>query len=148
MANDLASRAALTLRGTAPALASALPPVSLGRAGRAASRRAGGPRGAGRAAAGRLRTARGELAVDEREGLLAVLLAVALVDVGVVSCAAVRVCGIAVGLDLGRAGADEASRAGVKLVRMAVLENRHVQKMIRRRLTPWVVQVPTLYGSP
>lgn len=41
-----------------------------------------------------------ELALDEGESSLAVLLAVALVDVGIVAGAAVRICAVAVALDL------------------------------------------------
>jgi hypothetical protein len=58
-----------------------------------------------------------ELALDECEGLLAVLVHVLLVGVGIVSIAAVRVCRIAVRLDDGRVGgrALEAAGAGSEL---------------------------------
>lgn len=58
----------------------------------------GRPGGGSRSTAG----ATAELALDKSEGSLAVHLAVALVDVGVVAGAAVWVCAVAVALDLAR----------------------------------------------
>ena len=58
----------------------------------------GGPSSSGRATA----RAAAELALDESESSLAIHLTVALVDVGVISGAAVRVCAVAVALNLAR----------------------------------------------
>jgi hypothetical protein len=66
--------------------------VSLSRGRRASSAGWACGRRRGRASA----TAAGELALDKSESLLAVLGAVTLVGVGVISVAAVRVCGITV----------------------------------------------------
>ena len=65
-------------------------------AGARSSRR--GPGGSSRPTAG----AAAELALDESESSLAIYLAVALVNVGVVAGAAVGVCAVAVTLDLAR----------------------------------------------
>lgn len=88
----------------------------------------------------------GDLALDEGHGLRAVLVDVLLVSIGVVSGAAVWVSCIAVRLDDAGTGrrALEASWASSELCIM-LANHYHVSK---RRLTPCVVQVPTLYGSP
>lgn len=100
-----------------PSLAAALSPES-----RAAARRWRGlarAGGRGRARGSRTTaTAAGggaDLALDEGERLLAVLRAVALVHVGVVSRAAVRIGRVAVRLDLAGVGADEPRGASVEL---------------------------------
>ena len=56
-----------------------------------------------------------QLALDESQGILAVLASVALVSVGVVAVAAVRIGRIAVRLDLVRRWAGESTWAGVEL---------------------------------
>lgn len=72
------------------------------------ARRARRRRGGGRAAGGGRRRRGAELALDKRQRRLAVLGPVALVRGGIAAVAAVRVGRVAVGLDLGGRGADEA----------------------------------------
>lgn len=100
-----------------PSLTAALSPESRAAArrwrGLARTRGRGGARGSRTTA-----TAAGggaDLALDEGERLLAVLRAIALVHVRVVSCAAVRIGRVAVRLDLAGVGADEARGTSVEL---------------------------------
>lgn len=102
---SLASASTLTARGSSPTLPAAL--AIAGAARTTTSARLGLPRVARRRRRRRGRSATTttgagvQLALDERKSLLAILLAVALVDVRVIPCAAVWIRRITIRLDLG-----------------------------------------------
>lgn len=74
-----------------------------------------------------------ELALDEGESLLAVFRAVALVDAGVIAIAAVRIRRVAVALDLAADRALEASRTGIKLGKMSIIDPSPTERAYSRR---------------
>lgn len=70
-------------------------------------------------------TSLGKLALDEGQSLLSILAAIALVGGGIGAVAAVRVGGIAVALDVGRAGARETTGTSgeLKVARLALIDH-------------------------
>lgn len=116
----LASIRARTGRGTSITLASTLSVLRYSSASRSTAAARGGwsrsrLRGGGVGWCGSATAAGAELALNECERSLTVLCAVALVGVGVAAVAAVRVCGVAVRLNLAGDRAGEACWAGSEL---------------------------------
>jgi hypothetical protein len=149
-----------------PLQATALTPLSSGAGARSCSGAGASPgaspgAGAGAGASASTSTSASasaraaELALDERERRLAVLGAVALVCVGIAAVAAIRVGGVAVGLDVGGVRALEASRTRSELrkahsvrtqgrIKTKGTQTESALQLGQERLTPDAWQVPTL----